>query len=1205
MPIIQPCKDAAPNYFKNFFEKIRVEFGKLDELDDDNFVNLIEGWFSAKNFPQTESCNFTSSLFPNSSMDVETLTDHIYTLGHAIKRIERLNPSDTTVDSEVMKYSKQLLELALNDYRMWLEVRNNRFEEAIKQLTELEETSKEILPYRSEIYSLMKREITKSLMQQNLQKLSRVSRGEDYKTKFANWMRSFPNHISQTETSKEIASYFTSDEYLNLEKLVSDEKYFLEKINILLGYKDSSDSEDSSDSKDSTLLEMAKSDELIGVINKFSQDQLLKNIERLHLIIDQLNSMLKQIEDLDRLHLSDLLNRIDPSDRLDLLNRIDRFDLLNRLNRIDRLDRIKPSDLLDLLDLLNPSDLLDLLDLLDRLNLPKFSSKDIIRLRDIFDNLLYHHQVRCCFTIDECLNLGKLTSRKYFLHKMGQLSKYNALVTLEERLAKGDELLREINTFSQEQLSENIERLQRILRIINHPRLTGLYADDILHLHSVFTKLLRYHQSLLADDPKEREILFQDVYNSFFEEENFETLWCDFDEDHPDSKKISFEMLNKNDSYLLLALKYFSKEYTRRCLIDEEYNTGAVKGIYRIDTLFAPRSYDQKTFTHRIDVLNNLIGKIDTFEEITPESKDYLKKLFNLFLLEHQAIMHLNEKEPEEAIKCLNELKEKSKGIFLRYSEEYRFGTINKLMETCKSQISEEGSIIPTVQPYQTESLESLDSLDNDALVNLINKWFSQKDLPQTRSDNFDSLLFADASMDVDTLIRRKDVLENIVKKVNSLSTNPTVDPMVIEYSKKLLELAVEDYTVWLKIKNNNLEDAIKQLISLEKKSKGILPYRSKIYSSMGREVMESSMRRKVMESSMIREIVESSSVQQNPQEPVCVSRGEDYKMKFTDWYKSFTDDLSNFEVPQEIYVYFLSDEYLNLKKLVSDEDYFLRKMHQLVSDTKEAQIARNNLSIATILGALSRKQLTENIDTLHRILDKINDPNLTEFSPNDILCLNSIFTKFLYHHQLKLFTKPNKHEEEREREKREREGGAILKGMYNNFFEQENFEALWCDFNKENPNDQQINFEMLSKNSSYLLLALKYFAKTDTRRSLLDKSYNLEHITSLFAPQSSYDRKTFTHRIDVLNNLIKKIDTFGEITTEGKDYLKKLFNLFLLDHQARMCLGEKEPEKAIECLRELKEKSKGIFLHYSKGGGRVDEIIEACQSQIAKGETC
>ena len=53
------------------------------------------------------------------------------------------------------------------------------------------------------------------------------------------------------------------------------------------------------------------------------------------------------------------------------------------------------------------------------------------------------------------------------------------------------------------------------------------------------------------------------------------------------------------------------------------------------------------------------------------------------------------------------------------------------------------------------------------------------------------------------------------------------------------------------------------------------------------------------------------------------------------------------------------------------------------------------------------------------------------------------------------------------------------------------------------------------------------------------------------------------------------------------------------------MCLGEEKPEKAIKYLYELKEKSKGIFLFYSKDGGKVDNLIEACQSQIAKGKTC
>lgn len=471
----------------------------------------------------------------------------------------------------------------------------------------------------------------------------------------------------------------------------------------------------------------------------------------------------------------------------------------------------------------------------------------------------------------------------------------------------------------------------------------------------------------------------------------------------------------------------------------------------------------------------------------------------------------------------------------------------------------------------RVKSLEDLISLDENSFLDLLTSWFYYKDFPQNEPCNFTSSLFANDSMDKLTLDIRTAELKFIIQKINLLSANPKADPRVIEYSKKLIYLAISDHDIQWRIKTDEPRWIVHFLQKLEDESKKVLPYRSKIYSLKKQMIIESLLRK-----------------------PPQVSAGISYRMKFDEWVKSFSDDSSQTKIPDKFVDYFTKDEKLNLKKLDSDEEYFYKKMRALVNDVVSSLMAKSD-ELLEVVNNFSRDQLLENIDTLHSILKKINDPNLTGFSVTDILSLNDIFNRFLRYHEASLSDDPKEKE-------------LLLQDMYNNFVENEDFEPLWYDYERYSIFNKQcgiINFDMLDKDSRYFLLALKYFAKANTRKNLLTGCHDLSLIAPLFAPQSSYDKGTFIHRINVLNDLIEKIDTFEEITPESKDYLKKLFNLFLLDHKARMCLGEKKPEKAIKYLHELKEKSKGIFLLYSKDGGRVDKLIEDCQSQIAKGEMC
>ena len=96
MPIVQPCQDAKPVCFESFYsfftifsENINVRVKSLEDLislDENSFLDLLTNWFYYKDFPQNESCNFTSSLFANASMDKITLDIRIAELKFIIQK---------------------------------------------------------------------------------------------------------------------------------------------------------------------------------------------------------------------------------------------------------------------------------------------------------------------------------------------------------------------------------------------------------------------------------------------------------------------------------------------------------------------------------------------------------------------------------------------------------------------------------------------------------------------------------------------------------------------------------------------------------------------------------------------------------------------------------------------------------------------------------------------------------------------------------------------------------------------------------------------------------------------------------------------------------------------------------------------------------------------------------------------------------------
>lgn len=156
MPIIQPCQDAAPNYFEKVFEGMKVESPEsLTLLDTNDLLNLLNNWYLYKNFLQTKSCDFTSSLFANIDMNEKTLRERKNMLELTLRRIELLS-TDPTINPKVMEYSKKLIDLAIADHCVWLDIKCGFPKIAFLHLPSLEKEAEEILPYYSEIFSSIK-----------------------------------------------------------------------------------------------------------------------------------------------------------------------------------------------------------------------------------------------------------------------------------------------------------------------------------------------------------------------------------------------------------------------------------------------------------------------------------------------------------------------------------------------------------------------------------------------------------------------------------------------------------------------------------------------------------------------------------------------------------------------------------------------------------------------------------------------------------------------------------------------------------------------------------------------------------------------------------------------------------------------------------------------------------------------------------------
>ena len=155
MPITQFCQSPlSQNYFENFFRTIRVEsLESLNSLDDSALVNLLNMWFCYKDLPQTESCNFTSSLFADASMDITTLNRREGLLNDIIKRIDLLHGTGLLCGSKVGEYSREIMRLVMLDNVFWRCIHSGEFNTAIFYLQILKKDSEEILPYRTENYS--------------------------------------------------------------------------------------------------------------------------------------------------------------------------------------------------------------------------------------------------------------------------------------------------------------------------------------------------------------------------------------------------------------------------------------------------------------------------------------------------------------------------------------------------------------------------------------------------------------------------------------------------------------------------------------------------------------------------------------------------------------------------------------------------------------------------------------------------------------------------------------------------------------------------------------------------------------------------------------------------------------------------------------------------------------------------------------------
>lgn len=503
----------------------------------------------------------------------------------------------------------------------------------------------------------------------------------------------------------------------------------------------------------------------------------------------------------------------------------------------------------------------------------------------------------------------------------------------------------------------------------------------------------------------------------------------------------------------------------------------------------------------------------------------------------------------------------------------------------------------PFFERAGVRSLKDLNSLDQDSLLDLLTHLFHYRDFPQNRSCNFTSSLFADASMNNSTLDMRIAELKSIIKKINLLSTNPEADPRVIEYSKELMNLAILDHDFWNHICGNTYDNIIQCLQQLEEKSKEILPpYRAEIYSSIRNHTKEEFMLLSMRK----------------------VPAGEVYQQNLNSWIESSSNRFlpatpaETTETAKKVDKnadYFTKDTKLNLERMVSDESYFYRKINrinELSRPSGDCDCPYDYTSLFKTICTFSRDELSRNIELLNRILEKLHThPALFGYSRDAASRLYRIFYNFLYYHQLILYYVDNKPEETK----------VLLQDVYNTFFGPEHFGALWCIpslVRPQDPAENRLDFDKLNECDSYFLLTLKYLTRFDFwYREKLTKhciQCDFSKISSLRPPEycdpktffrhpEPYNPKTFTYRINVLNNLIRKIDTFKEFTPRNKDYLKKFFSLFLLHHQAEMHLNEGRPEDAMQCLNELKEKSKEVFPYYESH--YVYDLRKTCKAKL------
>ncbi len=496
------------------------------------------------------------------------------------------------------------------------------------------------------------------------------------------------------------------------------------------------------------------------------------------------------------------------------------------------------------------------------------------------------------------------------------------------------------------------------------------------------------------------------------------------------------------------------------------------------------------------------------------------------------------------------------------------------------------GFFAPFFERAGVRSLKDLNSLDQDSLLDLLTHLFHYRDFPQNRSYNFTSSLFADASMNNSTLDMRTAELKSIIKKINLLSTNPEADPRVIKYSKKLIELAILDHDFWNHMCGDTYDNMIRCLRKLERESEKILPpYRAEMYSSIRNHTKEEFM---------------LLSTRRIP-------AGEVYQQNLNSWIESSSNRFLPAKPAETTETakkadknadYFTKDTKLNLERMVSDESYFYRKINsinKLSEPSDDCDCPYDYTKIFKTICTFSRDELSRNIELLNRILDKLCIHRMVSYSLSEQGRLYTIFYNFLYYHQLRLYYIDNKSEETK----------FFLQDVYNTFFGPERFGALWCFpslVRPQDPTENRLDFDKLNECDSYFLLTLKYLTSFSFwRRERISKynpTNNFREFSSLLPPEYC-DPKTFTYRINVLNNLIRKIDTFKEFTPRNKDYLKKFFSLFLLHHQAEMHLNEGRPEDAMQCLNELKEKSKEVFPYYESH--YVYDLRKTCKAKLSE----